>query len=159
MFSRVKLRVFSVLSAIFSVVLLFISINGPATFPDQHRLTWVNGRAERVVRDEYGVNFGLSGNTTDFFYAQKGGEVSFVLSALSSPDSQPISVAYDPLNPNQGLDTGKFYNVYELRAPSHVVRSYDQIRKAWMGDYKIAYFLVAWFALSSIFLWRASIKL
>ena len=44
MFTGRAFRAFSVLSAIFAVVLLYISINGPATFPDQSALTWVDGQ-------------------------------------------------------------------------------------------------------------------
>lgn len=102
-FNKLVLRGFAVLGTVMGLVVLYISIRGPVSFPDRTHLSPLTGRVESTSPDHYSIRFRLSGDPRTFSYAKKSGDVLAVSSALSDVAEQPITVLFDPQAPQKVL--------------------------------------------------------
>ena len=140
--SKLMLRTIALLGVAMAIVVLFLAIRGPSSFPVRTTLEAVTGPASWVTPDRYSIRFGLAGHSRAFKYAHKSGDSAAVASVLADTSKQPITILVDPGDPKQGLADDPFFQVYEFSSSRALVRSYAQVRNSWASDYRLGYLVV-----------------
>ena len=128
----------AVLGIVIGLVVLYLSVRGPSSFPDRQALTQAVGVVAWTSPDRYGIDFGLEGDSRTFSYARKSGDLAAVSATLDNIAEQPFTVLLLP-QPQQGLDRKPFFQVYELRSAKGYLRTHRQIQYAWRADYRYGY--------------------
>ena len=136
---KLTLRTFALIGTVLGIVVLVLSIRGPSTFPERQTLAAVTGAVAWTRADRYSVDFGLAGDSRTFSYAHKSGDRATIASVLSETSQHPISILVLPDNPQQGTAGGPFFQVYEFSSNQALLRSYDQVKTAWVSDYRYGY--------------------
>lgn len=135
--NKILLRVLAALGFIGGAVVLYLSVRGPADFPERDELVRSSGTVTWTQPDKYSIKFRFAGDTRTFSYARKSGELHVVASTLKRPASQPITVLVLPHH--QGWAAEPFYQVYELEDAQGAVRTLAHVSAAWRSDYKFGY--------------------
>lgn len=133
---KLKLRAFAILGTAMGIVVLYLSIRGPSSFPERQTLKSVAGPVAWTSPDRYSINFAVAGDPRTFSYAYKSGDRDAVASALSDASKHPITILVDPNDPQRGTSGGPFFQVYELSSGQARIRSYAQVKHAWASDYR-----------------------
>ena len=141
--NELKLRTFAIFGATAGIFVLYISIRGPSAFPDRETLVPVHGTVAWTRPDDYGVDFGILGDSRTFSYARKSGELPAVSSVLRDSSAQPIAILISPQAPQQGLAGGPFFQAYAVSSNREPVRTHSQVKKAWASDYRYGVFAAA----------------
>ncbi len=121
------------------VVILFLSIWGPSSFPDRQNLKPVTGSIAWITPDRYSIRFAIAGDSRTFAYAHKSGERAVVASVLADTSRHPVTILVDPSDPQQGTTGNPFFQVYEFSSNQALLRSYAQVKSAWLSDYRYGY--------------------
>ena len=144
---------------ILGLLIYFLAMRGMEVYPEFEKLTMVQGKVLWTRRGEYGIAFQLEGDPRSFRYATKSGEWYHVAAIIANRSGEPIRVLIDP-DDEQHPSTGHpFFQVYQLSSGSEQIRTYAQIRIAWLEDYRWAYALVACMLLGSGVLLRCALQL
>jgi hypothetical protein len=154
--NKIKLRTFALFGVVVGIVVLYISIRGPSSFPDRETLAPVNGTVAWTRPDDYSVDFGIAGDPRTFSYARKSGELATVSSVLKDSAAQPIAILIAPQDPQQGFADGPFFQVYAVSSNRAPVRTLAQVRSAWASDYRYGVFAAVLLFLAAGFLERVA---
>ena len=139
MHSKLMLRTFALLGVAGAIVILFLSLRGPSSFPERENLASVTGSVVWTSPDRYSIRFRVAGDSRAFTYANKSGESAVVATALTETTKQPITVLVNPGEPQHGAAGGPFFQVYEFTTSQGSLRPYAQIKEAWASDYRHGY--------------------
>ena len=138
-FSKRLLRIFALLGAAGAIVVLFISIRGPSSFPTRPALTAITGTVAWTRPGRYGIDFGLEGDPRTFSYARKSGDLATISTVLTDISRHPITILVNSKAPQQGLNGAPFFQVYEFSSSKGPLRTLAQIKDSRASDYRYGY--------------------
>ena len=133
---KLTFRIFAALGLVGGIVVLLISVRGPASFPTRQALAAITGTVAWVSPDRYGVDFGLEADPRTFFYARKSGDLAAVSSVLEDASRQPITILVKPNKPQQGSANAPFLQVYAFSSRQASLRTLAQVKASWASDYR-----------------------
>ena len=137
---KLTFRILAALGVAGGITVLLISVRGTSSFPTRQTLASVTGTVAWASPGRYGVDFGLETDPRTFFYAQKSGDLPAVSSVLGDTSKQPVTILVTPNEPQQGLATAPFFQVYEFSSSQESLRTLAQVKASWAADYRFGYF-------------------
>lgn len=100
----------------------------PKAYPSKSELETVKGKVDKVDMQHWRVVFRIKGREEIFHYSQKSGEMSRVGRAIESAQEVEVGVA------REERGSRRVVTVLSVRADGVVVRSEQDVARAWMED-------------------------
>lgn len=127
-------------------------------FPEKAELVETAGEVTMVKGGKYGVKFKLNdGPVLD--YPSKANSHNTVQRALKNAGSETVKVLIKQNDINKNHVTGqKFSTVYQVFVGNTQVRTYEQVKSAWVSDNKVGLFLGPFLFFAGIYIYRKAQK-
>ena len=138
---------YALLSLLVTLFVVIMAVRGDRQgLPDREHLREIRGVASLVRANKYSVIFRLVPWKPQFDYPSKAKNLTDVVAALRQGGDATILVDGSTFADDDAQRT----TVYALTVKGEVVRSFDDVERAWRADNRIFYWLIAFFAPSTL---------
>lgn len=140
---------------VFGTYMLFTGLTNPNNgLPEKSELTEVSGNLEWLKKHKYGVKFKLDTYQHTLNYSSKASAADEVYRSFNSVSSGIVNVLLKQNEYNKNYLTGEeFLNVYQIYVNSAQVRSYEQVKDAWISDNNVGIALGAFLLFAAVYIY------
>ena len=136
--------------------MFLLAIKPGAGVPEAAGLQDANGTLSWLTSSRYGLQFGFNDDPRRFEYSSKGNAIGDVLSALKSAGQKQTRVRYDAKSRKPIFSNDEYLDVYDIAVEDQPIRTYDEIKQAWVANDRIGRWVgSAFLGCGVVLLWGA----